>query len=100
MWPGWKHSPARRHLAWATVGAFALPWLIGEWFKSFHQPGLDNDGPRNQLLIDYIVAGGVVFLLTMVLTYAFGCWITAVMRGPRRDGDAFPGDHGRPPPDD
>jgi hypothetical protein len=77
-----------------------LPWLFGELAKSFHQPGLDNDGPRNQLLIDFIVAGSVIFLLTMVLTYAFGCWISAVLHGPRRDGDAFPGDRGRPPPDD
>ena len=34
--------------------------------------------------------GGILFALTMVLTYAIGAWITAVMHGPRRDGDRFP----------
>ena len=47
-----------------------------------------------------IVAGGILFALTMVLTYAIGCWITAVMRGPRRDGDVFPSGQGRPAQDD
>jgi len=50
--------------------------------------------------VDFIVAGGIVFALTMVLTYAIGCWITAVMRGPRRDGDVFPSGQGRPQHDD
>ena len=41
-----------------------------------------------------------LFALRMVLTYAIGCWITAVMRGPRRDGDVFPAGQGRPQHDD
>ena len=100
MWPGWRTSPVRGRLLWATAAAVLLPWLGGELAKTFHQPGLDDDGVRNQMLIDFIVIGSVVFLLTMVVTYAFGCWITAVMHGPRRDGDAFPGDNGRPLRDD
>jgi hypothetical protein len=100
MWPGWRSSRARRWLLWAAAASVLLPWLAGELAKTFHQPGLDDDGTRNLMLIDFIVVGSVVFLLTMVVTCAFGCWITAVMHGPRRDGDAFPGDNGRPLRDD
>ena len=55
---------------------------------------------RSQMLIDFIVAGSMLFALTMVLTYAIGCWITAVMHGPPRDGDAFPAGQGTPLHDD
>jgi len=50
--------------------------------------------------VDFIVVGGIFFTLTMVLTYAIGCWITAVMHGPRRDGDVSPSDQGMPRHDD
>ena len=42
------------------------------------------------MLIDFMVAGAIVFGLSMVITYAVGCWIVAVMKGPVRHGDAFP----------
>jgi hypothetical protein len=50
--------------------------------------------------VDFIVVGSVIFLLTMVLTWLIGSWIGAVMRGPRRDGDAFPAGQGLPNHDD
>jgi hypothetical protein len=87
-------------LLWATLASLLLPWMLGELVKTFHQPGLDDQPERSRMLVDFIVAGGIVFALTMVLTYAIGCWITAVMRGPRRDGDVFPSGQGRPQHDD
>jgi hypothetical protein len=100
MWPDWKTSPTRWRLLWGTLAGLAVPWLLGELFKTFHQPGLDDHADRNQMLIDFIVAGATLFAMTMVLTYAIGCWITAVMQGPRRDGDAFPSGQGMPRHDD
>jgi hypothetical protein len=100
MWPNWRTSPTRWRLLWATLASLLLPWMAGEFVKSFYQPGLDDQSYRSQLLIDFIVAGAILFGLTMVLTYAIGCWITAVMHGPRRDGDAFPANQGMPRHDD
>jgi hypothetical protein len=100
MWPGWKTSRTRWQLLWATLASLLLPWLVGEVVKTSYQPGLDDQPERSQMMVDFIVAGGIVFALTMVLTFAIGCWITAVMRGPRRDGDVFPSGQGRPQHDD
>jgi hypothetical protein len=100
MWPGWKTSRTRWQLLWASLASVLLPWMLGELVKTFHQPGLDDQSDRHQMLVDFIVAGGILFALTMVLTYAIGCWITAVMHGPRREGDAFPADQGQPLHDD
>jgi hypothetical protein len=96
MWPGFRDSPTRRWLPWALLLSFVGPWALGEFVKTFHQPGLDDDSARRQMMIDFIVAGSVLSLLTMLVVVLLGCWITAVLRGPRRDGDAFPADHGRP----
>lgn len=80
----------RRRLALGAVVSFVGPWLLGSLVKTFYQPGLHPDPLRSQLLIDFVVVGAIVLLLTMVLTWAFGAWILAVMKGPHRDGDAFP----------
>ncbi len=82
------------------MASVALPWLLGEFVKTFYQPGLDHQPQRSQMLIEFIVLDGMLFGLTMVLTYAIGCWITAVMHGLRRDGDAFPAGQGSPMHDD
>jgi hypothetical protein len=100
MWPGWRTSRTRWHLLWATLAGIALPWGIGELAKSFHQPGLSDDPERSRMLIDFIVAGSILFWLTMVLTYAIGSWISAVMRGPQRQADRFPSGQGMPHHDD
>jgi hypothetical protein len=100
MWPRWKSSKTRRRLPALLAACLLLPWLLGEWAKTFHQPGLGDDTARAQLLIDFIVAGGVLFALTMLLTWVIGCWISAVMHGPRRDGDPFPAGQGSPQHDD
>jgi len=100
MWPNWKTSPTRLRLLWASIASVLLPWLAGELIKTFYQPGLHDQPLRSQMLVDFIVTGSILFLLTMVLTYAIGCWITAVMHGPRRDGDAFPAGQGTPMHDD
>jgi hypothetical protein len=72
------------------AASFALPWMLGEVFKRGYQPGLVDDPARSQLLVDFVVIGAIVFALTMVLTYAIGCWITAVMKGPPRSRDSLP----------
>lgn len=100
IWPGWKASATRRALPWVVLASVVAPWLVGEFVKTWHQPGIDNDAMRQQMLIDFVVAGTVIFLLTMVLTGLIAGWIGAVMRGPRRDGDAFPSGQGRPRHDD
>ena len=41
MKPGHRH-PVRRALIWGLVAAVAVPWVIGEWFKSGLQPGLTD----------------------------------------------------------
>jgi hypothetical protein len=83
----------KRRLAAATLASIALPWLAGEFAKSFHQPGLAADPFREMLFIDILVAAVIVFALTMVGTVAFGCAITAAMKGPRHFGDPFPSAH-------
>lgn len=97
--PAWAARCGRR-LGVFTVLALAGPWAVGELVKTGLQPGLHDDAWRQQLLVDYIVIGAIVFGLTMVLTYAIGCWIRAVMNGPERRADPFPHDSGRAPADD
>lgn len=74
--------------------------MLDALVKSFQQPGLDDPPERSQRLIGLRVADGIVFGLTMLPTYAIGCWAAAVMRGPRRNADRFPLGHRRPPHDD
>ena len=69
MWPNWKTSPTRWRLLWASIASVLLPWLAGEMIKTFYQPGLHDQPQRSQMLIDFIVAGSILFALTMVLTY-------------------------------
>ncbi len=88
----WFTVQVRRRLLLAIAASFALPYLIGEFFKQFVQPGLHNDAVRGQMLIDFIVIGAILFSLTLVLTWLIGSWITAVMKGPRVEADAFPVD--------
>ena len=89
-WPRWLTRATRRRLALALAAALLLPWALGQWARVGLQPGLAEDVERRQMLIDFMVAGGVVFGLAMVATYAVGCWIVAVMQGPARRGDPFP----------
>ncbi|MCE4554460.1 hypothetical protein [Pelomonas cellulosilytica] len=95
---GWFTRSLQKRAALAVAASLALPWLAGEFAKGFYQPGLADDAVRRQMLIDFIVIGASLFALTMVATWLIGCWITAVMKGPRRDADAFPGAPGEPPP--
>lgn len=95
---GWFTPALRRRAALALAACVLLPWVTGEFVKGFYQPGLSNDAERSQLLIDFIVIGSSLFGLTLVLTWLIGCWVTAVMKGPRRDADGFPGAPGEPPP--
>lgn len=87
----WFTPRLRRHLAWALVAALGLPWLIGGWAKQFIQPGLHNDALRAERLVDYMVLGGMLFGLSIVLVWLVGCWVVAVMKGPPLQGDDFPG---------
>jgi len=83
-----------RWLACCCLGCWA------DWSRASTGLGLDDQPERSRILVDFIVVGGIFFTLTMVLTYAIGCWITAVMHGPRRDGDVSPSDQGMPRHDD
>lgn len=94
---GWFTPLLRRRAAAAVAASLLLPWAIGQFAKDFVQPGLADDAVRRQLLIDFMVISAIVFALTMVATWLIGCWVTAVMKGPRRDADTFPGAPGEPP---
>ncbi|MFN3414896.1 MAG: hypothetical protein ACK4ZD_01115 [Caldimonas sp.] len=86
-------APAvKRRLLAAVLASVTLPWLIGAWIKAGLQEGLHDDAVRAAQLVDYIVTGGVIFLLAMVVTVSVGCLVVAVMQGPRRQGDPFPDD--------
>jgi hypothetical protein len=84
-------SPKRR-VAVATVAVLALPWMVGALLKSRLQPGLSDDPQRAAMLVDFVVAGTMFSGLALVLVYALGLWIVAVMKGPRREADSFPVD--------
>ena len=77
MWPGWTTSRTRWRLLWALLASLTLPWLLGELAKTFHQPGLDDHAARNQMLIDFLVVGGSVSALSLVLLIAIGLLIAS-----------------------
>ena len=94
-WPRWLDPRTRRRLGTATLAALALPWLVGQWVKTGLQPGLVDHAERASLLVEFVVIGAMIFGMSAVMTYACGCWIVAVMKGPQRTGDAFPPDEPR-----
>jgi len=85
----------RNRLAWAAAASVALPWAAGAWVKHGIESQAAFDAARRVLLIDYLVAGTILAALSMWLTVAVGCWVTAVMKGPRRMADSFPVDSPR-----
>jgi hypothetical protein len=85
----------RNRLLWATAASIALPWTAGEWIKRWQQTGLARDPLHEELIVDFIVAGAIFTALTLVLTVAVGCWVTAVMKGPQYTADSFPVDSPR-----
>ena len=97
---GWFTRPVRRRALAFTALSFVVPWLLGAWIKLGQQPGLHNDAERQQLLVDYMVMGAILFCLSMVLTWLIGTWILAVMKGRPVLGDDFPEDCHRPSPAD
>jgi hypothetical protein len=94
MGPIWRllSRTTRLRLGWASGASVLLPWLAGEFAKTWFQPGLAADPLRASMFIDILVVAVAVFALTMVLTVAVGCIVTAVMKGPRHLGDPFPSD--------
>jgi len=85
----------RNRLAWATGAGVVLPWMVGEWVKRWLQTDMPLDPMRGEMLVDFIVAGTIMTALTLVFTVAMGCWVTAVMKGPRFTADSFPVDSPR-----
>jgi hypothetical protein len=69
--------------------------MAGEVCKRWQQAAMPPDPMRGELLVDFIVAGTVVTALILLLTVAVGCWVTAVMKGPRFTADSFPVDSPR-----
>jgi hypothetical protein len=88
-------KPAFRWLTAALVAVLMVPWLIGAAFKTQLQPGLVDHAERAAMLVDFVVAGAVVAGLSMWLVAACAVLIVTVMRGPRKDADAFPVDSPR-----
>lgn len=82
----------RNRLVGAAVAAVVLPWVAGEWVKRWQQLDMPLDPARGEMLVDFIVAGTIFAALTLVFTVAIGCWVTAVMQGPRFTADSFPVD--------
>jgi len=91
----WFSLAARSRLLRGTVAAVVLPWIAGECVKRWQQAAMPLDPMRSEMLVDFIVAGTVVTALIFVLTVAVGCWVTAVMKGPRFSADSFPVDSPR-----
>ena len=85
----------RDRLAWAAAAAVVLPWMAGEGVKRWLQADMPLDPTRGEMMVDFIVAGTVMTALTLVFTVAVGCWVTAVMKGPRFTADSFPVDSPR-----
>ena len=85
----------RNRLAWAAAAGVVLPWVAGEWVKRWQQIDMPLDQMRGEMMVDFIVAGTIVTALTLVFTVAMGCWVTAVMKGPRITADSFPVDSPR-----
>ncbi len=90
--------PVRNRLAWAAAASVLLPWTVGEWVKRWQQTEMPLDPMRGEMMVDFIVAGTVFTSLSLVLTVVIGCWVTAVMRGPRFSADSFPVDAPRDRP--
>jgi hypothetical protein len=84
-----------KRLLWATAASIALPWTAGEWVKRWQGTTFAPDPMRDAMLVDFIVAGCILTALSLVLTVAVGCWVTAVMKGPRYTADSFPVDSPR-----
>ena len=85
----------RNRLAWAAAASIALPWTAGEWIKRWQQTEMSPDPMRGEMMVDFIVAGTIFTALTLVFTVAVGCWVIAVMKGPRFTADSFPVDSPR-----
>lgn len=85
----------RDRLAWAAAASVALPWMAGEWVKRGIESDMPMDLARRAQMIDYLVVGTIFSALSLVLTVAVGCWVTAVMKGPRYTADSFPVDSPR-----
>ncbi|PPE67675.1 hypothetical protein C1704_02080 [Caldimonas caldifontis] len=91
-------NPSVKRRLLAALGlSVAVPWLIGAWVKTTLQSGLHDDATRASQIVDFIVAGSVVFLIAMVVTAAVGCVVVAVMKGPHYIGDPFPQDESNGP---
>jgi hypothetical protein len=90
--------PVRDRLAWAAAAALAVPWVAGEWVKLRLEADMPLDLTREEMIVDFIVAGTMFTSLSLVLTAAIGCWVTSVMKGPRYVADSFPVDSPRSVP--
>ena len=88
-------AAVRNRLLWATAASIVLPWIAGEFVKRWQQTALTHDALHDERIVDFIVAGSIFTCLSLVLAVAFGCWVTAVMKGPRFTADSFPVDSPR-----
>jgi hypothetical protein len=88
-------AAVRNRLLWATAGSVVVPWIAGEAVKRWQSMDMPLDPMRSEMMVDFIVAGTIVTALTLVLTVAVGCWVTAVMKGPHYVADSFPVDSPR-----
>jgi hypothetical protein len=91
----WFSLAARSRLLRGAAAAVVLPWMAGECVKRWQQAAMPLDPMRGEMMVDFIVAGAITAALALLLTVAVGCWVTAVMKGPRFSADSFPVDSPR-----
>jgi hypothetical protein len=95
--PGFVPSaPGLEHLIWRRLPAI-LSWgtllpLVLAGVNRVLAPATPESGARDGALLlwDYTMFGVVVAHWTLVLTFALGCFIVRVMKGPAYVADAYP----------
>lgn len=75
-WTLWRKLPA------ITLVGTALPLLVLGLLHVLAEPELSAAEARRLQMIDYAVAGLVLFHWSMVLTVGIGCVIVMIMKGP------------------
>lgn len=91
--PGHEPGLETRLLAawrWFVLAGTVLPLLLAALLRWGYPEIPSVEEHKHLLQAWFALIGAVVFYWTMVLTLACGCWIVRVMKGPVREGDAYP----------
>lgn len=82
-WRLWRKLPL------IALAGTALPLLCLGLVHLLSEPAPDASEARWIQMMDYVVAGVIVFHWSMVLTIAIGCVIVIVMKGPGYVADGY-----------